>query len=93
LAGLWSNSDSELSQRINVQNGTCHCGLQKFSCEKFALKLDDFGNKTPRGDRLAICSLKTGARWTGLDVQGTLLNAAPVSTQYLSFVNLSDLLT
>jgi hypothetical protein len=36
LAGLWSNSDSELSQEINAQNGTCYCGLQKLSCEKLA---------------------------------------------------------
>jgi Mn-containing catalase len=42
LAGLWSISDSELSQEINDQNGTCHCGLQKFGCEKLALKLDSF---------------------------------------------------
>jgi hypothetical protein len=31
LAGLWSNSNSELSQEINAQNGTCHCGLQKLA--------------------------------------------------------------
>jgi hypothetical protein len=42
LAGLWSNSDSELSQEINAQNGTCHCGLQKTGGKKFALKLDSF---------------------------------------------------
>ncbi len=42
LAGLWSNSNSELSQEINAQNGTCHCGLQKFDCEKLVLKLDGF---------------------------------------------------
>jgi hypothetical protein len=39
FAGLWSNSDSDLSQEINAQNGTCHCGLQKFHCKKLALKL------------------------------------------------------
>jgi hypothetical protein len=42
LAGLWSHSNSELPQEINAQNGTCHCGLQKFGCEKLALKLDGF---------------------------------------------------
>jgi hypothetical protein len=42
LAGLWSNSDAELSQEINAQNGTCHCGLQKLGSKKFALKLDGF---------------------------------------------------
>jgi hypothetical protein len=50
------------------------------------LKLDGFGNKTPRGDWLAICSLKQGAR---LDVQGTILNVASASTKYLLFVNSS----
>jgi hypothetical protein len=40
----WSleNSDSELSQEINAQVGTCHCGFQEFGCEKLALKLDCF---------------------------------------------------
>jgi hypothetical protein len=42
LADLWSNSDSELPQEINAQNGTCHCGLQKLGSKKFALKLDGF---------------------------------------------------
>jgi hypothetical protein len=42
LATLWINSDSELSQEINAHKRTCHCGLQKFGCEKLALKLDDF---------------------------------------------------
>jgi hypothetical protein len=31
LAGLWSNSDSQLSQEINAQNRTCHCGLQNLA--------------------------------------------------------------
>jgi hypothetical protein len=67
--------------------------LQKFGCKKLALKLDSFGNETPRGDWLAICTLKQGVRWTldwmALDVQGTILNVAPVSNKYLLFVNSS----
>ncbi len=56
--------------------------LQKFGCKQLALKLDGFGNKIPRGDWLAICSLKQRVRWTSiLDVQGTILNVAPVSTK------------
>jgi hypothetical protein len=62
LAGLWSNSDSALSQDINAQNGTCHCGLQNIGCEKLALKLDGVLNETPSMDWLAIYSLKKGAR-------------------------------
>jgi hypothetical protein len=42
LVGLWSNSDYELSQETNTQNGTCHCGLKNLGCEKLALKLDGF---------------------------------------------------
>jgi hypothetical protein len=57
LAGLWSNSDSELSQEINAQKGTCHCGMQKFCCKKLALKLEGFGNETSRGNWLAIGTL------------------------------------
>ncbi len=70
LAGLWSNSDSELSQEINAQNGTCHCSLQKFCCKKLALKLDGFGNETPREDWLAIGTLQQRARWTGIGCAG-----------------------
>jgi hypothetical protein len=43
LAGLWRNSDSELSQEINA-----HCGLQKFGCKELALKLDDFWKRNPK---------------------------------------------
>ncbi len=77
LAGLWSNSDSELSQEINAQNGTCHCGLQNFGCKKLALKLDGFGNKIPRGDWLAICTLKQGARWTSIGRAGNNTQFCP----------------
>jgi hypothetical protein len=61
LGGLLSNSDSELSQELKAQNGTCHYGLQKFGCKQLALKLDGFLIKTPRGDWLTFCSLKQGA--------------------------------
>jgi hypothetical protein len=63
LAGLWTNSDSELSQEINAQNRICHCSLQKFCFKKLALKLGGFVNKTPREDWLAIGTLKPRARW------------------------------
>ncbi len=53
---LW-NSDSELSQEINAQNGSCHCCLQKLGSKKLALKLDGFLSKSPRGDWLSNCSL------------------------------------
>jgi hypothetical protein len=39
---LWSNSDFELSKKINAQNWTYHCSLQKTSGKKFALKQDSF---------------------------------------------------
>ncbi len=54
FACLWSNSDSELSQEVNAQKRTCHCCLQKLGSKKFALKLDGFLNKSPRGDWLSI---------------------------------------
>ncbi len=48
FAGLWSNSDSELSQESNVQNGTS-C-LQETGSKNFALKLGKFCDEFPRGD-------------------------------------------
>jgi hypothetical protein len=42
LAGLWSNSDFELSEEVNAQNGTCHSKLQKLRRKKFAMELDSF---------------------------------------------------
>ncbi len=77
LAGLWSNSDSELSQEINAKNGTCHCGLQNFSCKKLALKLGGFGNETPREDWLTICTLKQGARWPSIECAGNNTQFCP----------------
>ncbi len=41
-----------------------------------------FLDKTPKGDGLAICPFKEGARWAWILV-------APVSTKYLSLVNSS----
>ncbi len=81
LASLWSNSDSELSQDINAQNGTCHCSLQNFGCKKLALKLDGFGNETPRGDWSAICTLKQGARWTSIGHAGSNVHQVPIIRQ------------
>jgi hypothetical protein len=86
LAGLCNNSDSELPQEINAQNGTCQCGLQKLGRKKFVLKLDGFLNKSLKGDWL---SFRRGPDGPALDVQGTILNVAPVSTKYLSLVNSS----
>jgi hypothetical protein len=40
LAGLWGNSDFELSEEVNAQNGTCHSGLQKLRRKQFAMELD-----------------------------------------------------
>jgi hypothetical protein len=51
--------------------------LAKFGCEQLALKLDGFGNKTRRGDWLAICSLKQGARWTGIGCAGNNTQCCP----------------
>jgi hypothetical protein len=64
-------------KKINAQNGTCPCGLQKFGCKKLVLKLDSFGNETPRGDWLAICTLKQGARWTGIGHAGNNTQCCP----------------
>jgi hypothetical protein len=50
LAVLWGNSDSELSQEINAQNGTSNSCLQETGSKKFALKLDHFCDESPRGD-------------------------------------------
>ncbi len=77
LAGFWSNSDSELPQEINAQNGTCHCGLLKFGCKKLALKQAGFGHESPSGDWLAICTLKQGARWTGIGRAGNNILCCP----------------
>jgi hypothetical protein len=87
LAGFWSYSDSELSQEINAQNGTCHCGLQKFGCKQLALKLDGFRNETPRGDWLSICPPKQGARWIGIGHAGNNTQCCP--SVNLLFVNSS----
>jgi hypothetical protein len=66
LAGVWGNSDLEFSQKVNAQNGTCHCGLQEIGNKKFALELDSFLNETPRGDWLPICPFEKGTRWVGI---------------------------
>jgi hypothetical protein len=77
LAGLWSNSDSELSKEINAQNGTCHCTMQTLGCKQLTVKLEGFGNEIPRGDWLAICSLKQGARWPGIGRAGYNTQCCP----------------
>jgi hypothetical protein len=86
LLDLWNNSDFEISQKVNAQNGISHSGLQKTGCEKFALKLHTFLNETPGGDGLPICPFEKRTRWVGIL---TARNNAPVSTKYLSFVNSS----
>ncbi len=57
LAGFWSNSDSEFSQKINAQDGSSNSCLQKTGSEHFALELDSFGDETPSGDWFSMCSL------------------------------------
>jgi hypothetical protein len=76
-------------KKINAQNGTWPCGLQKFGCKKLVLKLDGFGNETPRGDCLAICTLKQGARWTGIGHAGNKTQCCPSVHTVPSFVNSS----
>jgi hypothetical protein len=78
-ACLWSNSDSKLSQEINAQDGTSNSCLQKTGSKKSALKLDSFGNAPWR----------RGLDGLVFDAHGILLNVAPMSTKYLSLVNLS----
>ncbi len=89
MAGLWNNLDFEFSQKVNAQNGTRHSSLQKTRSEKFALKLDSSLDKSPRGDRLSICSFKKGPDGLEFEVQGITLKVAPVSTKNLSLVNSS----
>jgi hypothetical protein len=62
LADLWSNSDFEFYQKVNAQNWTCHSGLQETGSEEFALKLNSFFNKYPRGGRLSIWPFEKGTR-------------------------------
>jgi hypothetical protein len=66
LVDFWNSSDFEFSQKVNVQNGTSHSSLQETICEKFALALHNFLNKSPRGDRLPICPFEKGTRWAGI---------------------------
>jgi hypothetical protein len=42
LAGFWSNSNFEFSQKINAQDRACNGSLQKAGSEEFALELDSF---------------------------------------------------
>jgi hypothetical protein len=63
LAGFWSNSDSEFSQKINAQDRNSNSCLEKTGSEHFALELDSFGDETPSGDWFSICSLEKGTRW------------------------------
>ncbi len=72
--------------KVNAQNRTGHSGLQKGCCKKLALELHSFFNETPRGDRLPICPFERGPDGLEFWLQGTMLNVAPVSTKYLSFV-------
>jgi hypothetical protein len=74
----WSleQSDSELSQEINAQNGTCRCGLPKFGCIKLALKLDVLETKPQEGIGWPSAPLSRGPDGPALDLQGTKLNVA-----------------
>jgi hypothetical protein len=89
VPGLWSNSESELSQEINAQNGTSNSCLQETGSKKFALKLDSFYDESPRGDYNLFAPSRRGPDGLVLDAHGIMLNVAPVSTKYLSLVNLS----
>jgi hypothetical protein len=64
LAGLWSNSDFEFSQKINAQNRTGISCLQKTGSEHFALEPGSFGDE--RGDWFSICSLEKGTGWAAV---------------------------
>jgi hypothetical protein len=63
LAGLWSNSDSELSQEISAQSGTSNSCLQKTGINKFALKLDSFVMNPQERIGNPFAPLKSGPDW------------------------------
>jgi hypothetical protein len=97
LASLWGNSDFELSEDVYAQNGACHSGSQKLWRKKFAVKLDSFLNKSPKGDWLSICPLEQGARWIGFGSAGNnthccpSVNQIPVMSQLISEKNDSSI--
>ena len=42
FVGPRGNSDIQLLQKVNAQDGACHGGLQKGMLKRASLKLDDF---------------------------------------------------
>ncbi len=88
LAGLWSNNDSELSQEINAQNGTSHYGLQKMAVKNVCPETGRFFKQIPpppkkKGIGCPSAPFRRGPDRASLDMHGTILNVAPVSTIYL----------
>jgi hypothetical protein len=81
LAGLWSNSDFEFSQKINAQNGTCNRSLQKIGSEKFVLELNSLGTKPQEGIGNPFANLTRGPDGPLFDVHGTMLCVSTVSTK------------
>jgi hypothetical protein len=49
LVGIRRNSDFELFQKIESQDGTCHGSLQKTESKMFSLKLDSLVRKPLEG--------------------------------------------
>jgi hypothetical protein len=64
--------------------------LEETGSEKFALKLDSFLNKSPKGNRLAICPFEKGARCSRICSAG---NNAQICSSINQILVISQLLS
>ena len=79
------NSDIEVLQKVNAQDGACYGALQKGMFERVSFKLDNFWNDPQVGIGLPFSPLRIGSDGLSFELCETMLKVAPASPRNCFF--------